>query len=81
MGNSGFLSSFDGDLGVPIEFQLGSQVSSHAEAWNSAFLSSCKRDVGLPLELRRGAWAFSIGSTRESELPSRCEGLLRVSFE
>ena len=29
VGNSGFLSSFDKNLGVLIEFQQGSQASSH----------------------------------------------------
>jgi len=41
VGNSAFLSSFNGYLGVPIKFQQGSLASSHVEAWNSAFLFSC----------------------------------------
>ena len=44
---SGFLSNCDRDHGVPIEFQQGSQASSHFDAWNCTFLSSCKRGVGL----------------------------------
>ena len=47
---SGFLSSSDMDLGVPMEFQQGSQASSRAEAWNSASLSRFKRGVRLPVK-------------------------------
>ena len=59
MGSSGFLSSSDMDLGVPMEIQQGSQASSHVEAWNKAFLLSCKRGVKPHVELKRGTCAFS----------------------
>ena len=39
-GKSGFLSSSDFDLGVPVRIPMGSQPSSRVEAWNSAFLLS-----------------------------------------
>ena len=80
VGNSGFLSSFDKNLGVLIEFQQGSQALSHFEAWNYAFLSGCKRAVRPQVELRCGTWAFSRGATRESDLAYCCEGILGVPF-
>ena len=48
---SGFLSSADMDLGVPMEFQQESQVASHLETWNSAFLLRCKRCVTFHVEV------------------------------
>ena len=51
-GHSGFLSSCDRDLGVPTEFQLGSQASSHCEAWKAALLWRCKLGVRTPVEFR-----------------------------
>ena len=39
-GTSGFFSSADMELAVPLEFTQGSQVSSHVETCRSAFLSS-----------------------------------------
>ena len=81
MGNSRLLSSCNRDLGVPIEFQWGSQTSSHFETWNSTFLSSGIRGVRPPVELRRGTCAFSSGATGETDLPSCCEGILGIPFE
>ena len=43
-GSSGFLSSADMDLEVPMEFQEGSQFSS-------TFISSCNSNDRLPVEL------------------------------
>ena len=40
VGTSGFLSSADLDLRVPIEFQQGSQASSRVEPCKSALLKS-----------------------------------------
>ena len=37
--------------------------------------------VKPPVKLRWGTWAFSRGSTGESDLPSFCEGKLGVPFE
>ena len=50
-GTSGFLSSADMDLGVPLEFPEGSQASSHLEICNSALLSSQKSSIRLPVGL------------------------------
>ena len=74
-----FLSSCYRDLRVPTEFQQGNEASSRLKAWNSAFLSSCKRDVRPPVESRQRNWAFPRGVTRESDLPSFCEGTLGVT--
>ena len=80
MGNLGFLSSCDRDLGVSIEFQWMSQASCHIEAWDSTFFSSCKGGVRHPVEFRRETWAFSRGAKRESDLPLYCEGKVVVPF-
>ena len=50
-GKVGFLSSTDMDLGIPMEFPQGSQVSSCMETCKSAFLLSCKSSGRLPVEL------------------------------
>ena len=42
--NSGFLLSCVGDIGVPLELQLGSQASSQVAGGNLGFLSSHSRD-------------------------------------
>lgn len=46
-----FLSSFDGNLSVPLMLQQGSQSSSRVQAGNSGFPPSCSRGVEPPLEL------------------------------
>ena len=51
-GNSGFLSSSERYLGVPMEISLGSQTSSRVGAWNSASLSRWQRGVRPPVVLR-----------------------------
>ena len=48
-----FLLSLDGDLGLPLEWQQGSQDSSGVEVGKSCFLSSCSRGVGPPLTLQQ----------------------------
>ena len=51
-GNSGFLSSSDKDLRVPMEIPLRSHMSSRVGAWNSASCSKWKRGVRPPVKLR-----------------------------
>ena len=51
-GTSGFLSSSDRDLGVPMEIPLGFQMSYRVGAWNSTSLSRCKSGVSPPVVLR-----------------------------
>ena len=48
---SGFLSSVDLDLGVPMEFKQGSQATSRVETCKSTFLSSCNSSVRIPVKL------------------------------
>ena len=48
-GTSVFITRADMDLGVPMEFQQGSQSSSHVETHKSTFLSSCQSSVSLLL--------------------------------
>ena len=49
-GKSRFLSSVHVDLGVPMEFQPGSQASSFLETCKSTFLSSYNSGVRLAVE-------------------------------
>ena len=49
--NSGFLSRAGRDLGVPREFEQGSQASSLVETCKSAFLPICISRDRLPVEL------------------------------
>ena len=72
-GNRGFLSSFDGYLGIPLKWQQGSQDSCRVEVGNSWLLSSCTRGIGpplkmqqklaVPLKLQSGSSGFSQGAT------------------
>ena len=50
-GTSGFLSSADMELVVPLDFLQCSKASSRVEICMSALLSSCKRSVRLPVGL------------------------------
>ena len=50
-GTSGFLSSADMDLGVPLEFPEGSQASSRVEACKSALHYSRISRVRIPVGL------------------------------
>ena len=81
MGNSGFLSSSDRDLIVPMEIRLGSQTLSRVGAWNSTFLSRWKMGVRPPVEWRKGSGAISRGATGLSVLPPCCELILGVTFK
>ena len=49
---TGFLSSFDAYLGIPLEWQQWSQDSSRVEVGYLCFLSSCSMGVGPPLEFQ-----------------------------
>ena len=62
VGNSGFLSSFGGKLGVPLKLQEGSQASSRVARGKSVFHLCCSRGVS-PLELR-GLTGFLLSYSR-----------------
>ena len=70
MGNSGFLSSSDMDLRVPMKIPLESQTSSLIEAWDDASLLRCKRVVRPPVDLRSQSGPVSIGAVGLSVFPS-----------
>ena len=78
---SGFLSSADMDLRVPMEFQQGSQASSNVETCKCAFLSNCNNSFRLPVELTYISVAFSRGATGLSHLPLCFEWILMVTIE
>ena len=69
------------DLGVPMEFQQGSQAWSHVETCKSAFFSSCNSIVRLPVKLTFGSVSFSRGVTRLSHMPSSSESILGPRVE
>ena len=56
---SGFFSSADMDLGVPVEFPQWFQASSRVETWKCTFLLRRKSSVWLPVELAYGSVAYS----------------------
>ena len=74
--DSGFLTSVDRDLGLPIKLQPESQASSGDEARNSAFLLSCQWDFRPPEELNLGPGVLLGLATGVSELPSCYELIL-----
>ena len=61
VGTSASLSSADMDLGVLLEYPLGSQSSSRVGACTCAFLPSCSSIVTLPFAWIKGSGAFSRG--------------------
>ena len=72
MGDQASLSSFQKDLGIPVNFQTESGLVTF-EALNSTSLSRCQRDVISPVQMRRIPTAFSRVSTGNSDIPSSCE--------
>ena len=68
MGDHASLSSFQKDLGIPVNFQEESGLVTF-EALNSTSLSRC-RDVRHPVQMRRGTRVFSRVSTEDSDIPS-----------
>ena len=50
-----------------------SQASSPYETLNSVCLTRVQRDVRSPVQMRRKPMAFSMVSTRDSDMPSSCE--------
>ena len=56
VGNSGFLSNCNGDLGEPLVLTQGSQASFRVMRMNSELLSCHCRRIGPHLELRHEKW-------------------------
>ena len=61
VGNGGFLTSADMDLGVLLESPQGSQSSSRVGAFTCVFLPSCSFSVALPFAWIQGSVAFPRG--------------------
>ena len=72
MGDHASLSSFQKDLGIPINFQEESGPVAF-EALNSVCLSRCESDMIPPVQMRRRPMAFSRVSTGDSDIPSSCD--------
>ena len=72
MGDHASLSSFQKDLGIPINFQEESGLVAF-EALNSVCLSSCQSDMIPTVQMRRRPMAFSRVSTGDSDIPSSCD--------
>ena len=69
------------DIGVPMEFQQGSQASSRVETWNSASLLRFQRGVRLPVKWTQGSGAFSQCARGLSPLPLCFESISGVPVE
>ena len=80
VGNGGFLSSADMDLGVLLESPQGSQSSSRVGACTCSILPSCSSGVTLPFAWNKGSVALPRGfPTRLSQeaFPQGCPTCLR----
>ena len=69
MGDQASLSSFQKDLGIPINFQEESGLVSF-EALNSTSLSRCQEMFRPTVQMRQGTRVFSRVSTEDSDIPS-----------
>ena len=58
VGNGGFLSSADMDLGVRLESPQGNQSSSRVRSCTCAFFPNCSSSVMLPFAWIKGSVAF-----------------------
>ena len=69
MGDHASLSTFQKDLGIPINFQ---EESGHVtfEVLNSNESLEVSRDVRTPVQMRRGTRVSSRVSTEDSDIPS-----------
>ena len=69
MGDHVSLSSFHRDIGIPINFQEESCLSSYCGLELHEPLE-VSRDVRPHVKMRRGTWVFSRVSTEDSDIPS-----------
>ena len=58
-GESGLLSSCEGNLGIPVELLQQNEISSQVEAENSGFVSSCDMDLRVSIEFKQGSQGSS----------------------
>ena len=71
-GDQGSLSSWNGDIWIPIHFQKESGIVTFV-ALNSVCLSRYQSDVIHSIQMRRRTTAFSRVSTGVPDIPSSCE--------
>ena len=69
MGDHASLSTFQKDLGIPINFQEESGLVTF-EVLNSNEPLEVSRDVRTPVQMRRGTRVSSRVSTEDSDIPS-----------
>ena len=81
MGNSGFFSGGDGDLGFPLELQQGSRPSFHVVSGASGLLSTGCRGNGHHLELRQRTPCFSRVVAGNSGFLSSCDRELGIPLD
>ena len=72
MGDHASLSSFQKDLGIPINFQEGPSLVSFGSLELREPLE-VSRDVRPPLQMSRGNSVSSRISTQDSDIPSSCQ--------
>ena len=72
MGDQGSLSSFQRDIGIPINFQEESSLVSFGSLELHEPLE-VSRDVRPPLQMTRGTRVSSRISTQDSDIPPSCE--------
>ena len=73
-GYLGFLSSWDGDVSVPLDLQQRCRASSVVEKGKLGCLSNCSREVGPPLELQQVTRFASRVAVGNSGFISSCNG-------
>ena len=81
VGNSGFLSGGDGNLGFPLELQQESQPSSHVASGISGLLSTGCRGNRPHLELRQRTPCFSQVAVGILGLLLSCNRELRIPLD
>ena len=72
MGDQAYVSSFQKDLGIPINFQEESTIVSFRSLELHENLE-VSRDVRPPVKMRRGTRVSSSISTQDADIPSSCE--------
>lgn len=76
----GFLSSCDGNQGIPLEWKQGSQVHSRVAA-ESGLLLSCIRNSGVLLYLLLETWGFLESCHRGLRAPLEVQREISVPLD
>ena len=72
MGDQAYLSSFNRDIGIPINFQEESGLGTFSSIELRGPLD-VSRDVRQPVQMRLGPRVFSRDCTEDSDIPLSCE--------